>query len=68
MTKQETEQLVNQYIADGFDKIDFELTDNRVISFMKSKHNCVFNKSAVWIGGDGLIISIDYAIIKSIAL
>lgn len=68
MTRKEVEELFKKYIQDGFTKIDFELTNDRVIGYTKDKFTYTFNESAIWLIGDGLIISINYSIIKAIVI
>lgn len=68
MEKEKFEKLFDQYIHDGFGKFDIELKDGRVIPFNDEKNSYIFNNGYVWIGGNGLMITIDYRIINSISI
>lgn len=68
MDRDKFEELFMRYLADGFDVVDIELTDDRVIGFDVRKQHYVMEQSYFWFGGNGLSATIDYRVIKGLAI
>lgn len=68
MGKEELKELLEMYVASGFDRVELELTGNRVITINLSNYKYGFNTRCFWFGGDGVNTSIDYRVIKSVAI
>ena len=64
MEKEELKELLEMYVTSGFERVELELTGNRVITINLDKYNTRY----FWFGGDGVNTSIDYRVIKSVAI
>lgn len=68
MEKEELKELLEMYVTSGFEYVELELTGNRVVTINLDKYKYGFNTSYFWFGGDGVNTSIDYRVIKSVAI
>ncbi|MFR5263972.1 hypothetical protein [Clostridium sp.] len=68
MEKEELKELLEMYVTSGFERVELELTGNRVITINLDKYKYAFNTRYFWFGGDGVNTSIDYRVIKSVAI
>lgn len=68
MDKEKFENLLKQYIDDGFNRVDIELGNGEIVSFNSKTRNYLFSESHFYFGGNGLCVTIDYRSIKSIAI
>lgn len=68
MNRKVFKELLERYTSDGFTCVDLELTDNRTISLNCERDKIWFNESYFWFGSNGVGTSIDYRVIKGIAI
>lgn len=68
MNRKDFKELLERYIEDGFTYVDLELTDNRTISLDYERDKICFNEGHFWFGSNGVGTSIDYRVIKSVAI
>ena len=68
MERKKFEDLFNRYLNDGFEKIDIELNNGSTIVVNSKNMLCRFLGGEFQISSSGLLIQIDYRIIKGIAI
>lgn len=68
MDKDKFKEIFTRYLEVGFDVLDIVLTDDRVVIFDAKKHNYSICESYFWFGKNGLSTTIDYKIIKGLAI
>lgn len=68
MNKEKFQELFTKYVEDGFDVIDIELTDGRVLFFNNKQYNFGFSNGEFWYGRNGVHTTVDYRVINSLAI
>ena len=68
MKKEIVKALIEQYKHDDFDRVDIELTKDRVVGIDVTKNSIVYKESYLGVEGDGVAATIDFRIIESVVV